>query len=130
MLRPSVVYGTASSNFATWVLGELRDGNEVDIVDDQVSRPTYAPDLARACLLIAEDGLTGLYHATGPESLSRYEFTTTLAEAYDLDVDLVSPIDSAELGQSAQRPEDSSLESTRLYETIGYRFREPSAAFR
>jgi dTDP-4-dehydrorhamnose reductase len=129
VLRPSVIYGLANANFVTWVLGELRDGNDIGIVDDQVSRPTYAPDLASACLAIARQKITGLYHATGPESLSRYEFTIRLAEVYGFDTKLVSPISTEELGQTAPRPTDSSLDSNRLYDVIDTEFRTPTAAF-
>jgi dTDP-4-dehydrorhamnose reductase len=129
ILRPSVIYGLASENFVTWVLGELQAGNEVTIVDDQVSTPTYAPDLARACLTVATDGITGLYHAAGPESLSRYKFTVKLAEAGGFETDLVSPISTEEFGQKASRPADSSLDSTALYSAIGNRFKRPSQAF-
>lgn len=129
VLRPSVIYGLGSSNFVTWVLGELRGGNDVGIVDDQTSAPTYAPDLARACVDVVSERHTGLYHATGSESLSRYEFTLALAEAYGFDTDLVDPITSEELGQAAPRPTDCTLDSGRLYETLGYEFRGPSEAF-
>jgi dTDP-4-dehydrorhamnose reductase len=129
IIRTSVVYGLASDNFLTWVLGELEAGNEVDIVDDQVSRPTYAPDLARACTDICEDGITGLYHATGPKSVSRYQFTTTLTESLDMDPSLVSAITTEELGQEAPRPADSSLDSSSLYDEIDAEFQSPSKAF-
>ena len=129
VLRPSVVYGLASDNFVTWALGELSDGNELTIVDDQISAPTYAPDLAAACLDVGEAGETGLYHATGPESVSRYEFTVALADGYGFDSDLVTSITTEEFGQDAPRPTDSTLDSTALYETIGARFRAPSEAF-
>jgi dTDP-4-dehydrorhamnose reductase len=129
ILRPSVVYGLASDNFVTWVLGELKDGNEVNIVDDQTSTPTFAPDLAKACLDVGEQAITGLYHATGPESVSRYEFTLTLAEVYELETELIEPITTEELGQEADRPEDSTLDSSYLYEAIDYEFRRPEAVF-
>lgn len=129
VLRPAVIYGLASSNFLTWVLGELRAGNEVSIVDDQVSTPTFARDIARACLAVGEQELTGLYHATGPNSCSRYEFVQTLVEAFDLDASLVNPITTEELGQEASRPSDGSLDSTRLYEAIGYQFTPLRDAF-
>ena len=129
ILRPSVIYGLASPNFVTWVLGELRDGEEVGIVDDQTSAPTYAVDLAHACLEVYQNELTGLYHATGPQSVSRYEFTETLAQVYGFDTDLVQPISTEELGQDAPRPEDSTLDSSRLYESIEYRFSSPEDAF-
>lgn len=129
VLRGSVIYGLASDNFLTWVLGELDDGNDVDIVDDQVSRPTYAPDLARSCVDIGDQAITGLYHAAGPRSLSRYEFTTLLADRMGLDRSLVSPITTEALGQDAPRPADSSLDATRLYDAIGSEFTAPEAAF-
>lgn len=129
VLRPSVIYGLASDNFTTWVLGELRDGEEVGIVDDQTSAPTYASDLAHTCLEVFQQNLTGLYHATGPSSVSRYAFTETLAEVYGFDTDLVQPISTEELGQEAPRPEDSTLDSTRLYDSIDYAFKSPEDAF-
>jgi dTDP-4-dehydrorhamnose reductase len=129
VLRTSVVYGTANQNFVSWVLSELQEGNEIGIVDDQTSTPTYAPDLARACVDIVENGVSGLYHATGPTSISRYEFTRYLAEAFGCDVDLVDPISTDELGQEAPRPTDGSLDSTRLYETLDWEFTQPKEAF-
>ena len=129
VLRPSVIYGLTSDNFVKWALAELDAGNELDIVDDQVSTPTYAPDLADACLEIADRELTGLYHAAGPESLSRYEFTTTLAKVCGYDPALVSPISTEAFGQEAPRPADSSLDSSRLYEALDYTFTRPRQAF-
>jgi dTDP-4-dehydrorhamnose reductase len=130
ILRPSVIYGLAHANFITWALGELREGKNLTIVDDQTSAPTYAPDLARACLGIVENKLTGVYHATGPRSVSRYELTTTLADVYGFDSELVTPISTEEFGQEASRPTDSTLDSSRLYDAINYRFRGPEEAFR
>jgi dTDP-4-dehydrorhamnose reductase len=129
VLRPSVVYGLASDNFVTWALGELQSGNELRIVDDQVSCPTSAADLARAAVSVATREMCGVYHAAGPESVSRYEFTVTLADRLGYDTDLVTPIDSEELGQDAPRPADSSLTSERLYDAIDYRFRQPAEVF-
>jgi len=129
VLRPSVIYGLASGNFVTWALEELKEGNELTIVDDQTSAPTYAPDLARACIAVAERGLTGLYHATGPSSVNRYEFTKTLAKECDFDPELVKPISTEKLGQKAPRPEDSTLDSSQLYEDIEFSFKAPEEAF-
>lgn len=129
ILRPSVIYGLVSENFVTWALRELKKGNELTIVDDQISVPTYALDLAKACLQVPESELTGLYHAAGPQSINRYEFTEELAEVYNFDTELVKPISTKELGQEAPRPEDSTLDSSRLYEAISYDFKRPHDAF-
>jgi len=129
ILRTSVVYGLANENFITWALSELEAGNEIQIVDDQVSTTTYAPDLARACLEITGGCHTGLYHAAVPVAQSRFGFTRKLADVWGYDPELVTPITTEEFGQDAPRPTDGSLDSTSLYETIDYRFREPATAF-
>jgi dTDP-4-dehydrorhamnose reductase len=61
--------------------------------------------------------------------VSRYAFTETLADVYEFDTDLVQPISTEELGQDAPRPEDSTLDSTRLYDSIDYAFKSPEDAF-
>jgi dTDP-4-dehydrorhamnose reductase len=129
VLRSSVVYGQASDNFVTWALGELEVGEQVGVVDDQTSSPTYAPDLARAAIDVAEGTLTGTYHAAGPTPMTRYEFTVALAETFGHDPSAITPITTAELGQDAPRPTDSSLDSTRLYDRLGDGFREPHEGF-
>jgi dTDP-4-dehydrorhamnose reductase len=129
VLRPSVIYGLAKPNFVTWALSELRDGESIGIVDDQISTPTYAPDLARACVEVVENDVTGVYHSAGTVSLSRYEFTLRLAEVYGYDTDLVDPITTEELGQEAPRPTDGSLDSSRLYDKLGWKFNAPKDAF-
>lgn len=118
-----------SDNFATWALGELGVGNEIGIVDNQVSTQTYAPDLASACIEILDYELTGLYHSTGPESVSRFEFTRTMADEYGISPDLVSPVSWEELGQEAPRPRDSSLDSSRLSTELGFEFSPLRTAF-
>jgi len=129
VLRTSVVYGLAKPNFMTWVVQQLRESKPVGIVDDQVSTPTYAPDLAEACVKIVESATAGIYHATGPESLSRYEFTLRLADVWGFDMTLIDPISTEELGQYALRPSDGSLDSSRLYELMDSEFTPPDAAF-
>lgn len=129
VLRSSVVYGLTSPNFLTWVRDELAAGNRIGIVDDQRSSPTYAPDLARACIQTGTEGLTGVYHAAGPESLTRYEFTHRFVTAFGFDEALVDPITTEELGQEAPRPRDSSLDSSRLVEELGVSFQSPGEAF-
>jgi dTDP-4-dehydrorhamnose reductase len=128
VLRTSVLYGVASDNFLTWALNRLRENGEVSIVDDQTGTPTYAPDIAEACFRMVRQGDTGLFHAAGPKSLTRYEFTRRIAEAYGYPPEAVKPVSTETIDQIAPRPRDSSLDSTQLYETIDYTFRDPGTA--
>jgi len=130
ILRSSVIYGLRSRNFVMWALGELEEGNEIRIITDQFSTPTYAPDLARACVEAASDGLSGVYHAAGPERTSRYEFTVLIAEVFGYDPDLVMPITKDQLDEPAYRPEDCSLDSTELQDACDVRLRPPGEALK
>lgn len=53
--------------------------------------PLFVNDLTDMVLLAAERGLKGLYHVTGSEILSKYDFGVTLAKEFGLDPSLISP---------------------------------------
>lgn len=128
ILRTSVVYASEGDNFATWLLDGLSDGDGVDVVDDQVNTPTFARDVASACVDVAESGLTGVYHGAGPERISRYDFALELAEAFGHDPGLIRPTISDTLDLTADRPMDSSLDSSQLQDSIDTDFLTPSEA--
>ena len=129
ILRTSVVYSVAPANFVMWALSELEMGHEISIVNDQVSTPTFATDLALASIEILERRLKGIFHAAGPKSMSRYAFTRLLADTFGYNPMLVRPISTAELKQNASRPPDGSLDSVALYDRLGWPFSGPQEAF-
>ncbi len=124
ILRTSVVYGfhPAKKNFVLWLLDELRAGRKVKIVDDQLSTPTYAGDLAAAMLKLAEKKEGGLFHAAGPTCLSRYDFALRIAKVFGLDAKLISPAKTSDLKQQAARPANGCLISKPLEKTTGLHF--------
>jgi len=106
--RTIIVYGVghqlSRGNIVFWVKQMLTDGKEITIVDDQFRSPTLAEDLANGCLLIAEKGAGGIYHLSGPESLSIYELACTVANFYGLHKGLIKPVKTGEFSQPAKRP--------------------------
>ncbi len=51
--RVSVLYGWHTNfNFVTWVINELKAGNQINIVTDEYNSPTYADNAAEAILNI------------------------------------------------------------------------------
>ena len=108
--RTSVLYGWHEKlNFVTWVIEQLKHKNKINIVTDQYTSPTFADNLAKVLLEIAEKDIQGLYHITGSERINRYDFALKIADRFDLDKSLITPISSEELNQKAERPKDSSL---------------------
>jgi dTDP-4-dehydrorhamnose reductase len=74
------------------------------VVDDQVRSPTWSVDLAEGCLRIAERGAEGIYHLSGPDTMSILQLVTKVAEHAGLDASLIDVVSSESLGQPAKRP--------------------------
>ena len=107
IVRAMVLYGIGfgvKMNFALWLLRELSEGRTVRVVDDQLGNPTLADDLAYALVKIIELDRTGLYHIAGPDLASRYEFARALADVFEFDQAMVTPIKTTSLKQPAHRP--------------------------
>lgn len=64
ILRTSWVFGWGN-NFVRSIVGAAGKLDELQVVDDQRGRPTYAPDLAEGVLALIDAGAEGLYNLTG-----------------------------------------------------------------
>lgn len=112
VLRASVLYGRhpTKQDFVTWIINKLNKGQEISVVDDHFNTPTLAENLARMALEVGSRGLQGIYHTSGCERISRYDFARKIAEVFRLDASLINPVKMGELkAWIAKRPRDSSL---------------------
>ena len=112
IVRTQVLYGVAPQvrpNFVAFVLDRLGGEGELRIVDDQRGTPTLADDLARGIARIIQLRKQGIYHISGRESISRYDFATKIAQQFGEDPQRIKPIKTSELNQKAPRPPDSSF---------------------
>ena len=98
------VPGLSRSNIILWARGALQRGERIRVVDDQVRSPTWSVDLAEGCLRIAERGAEGIYHLSGPDTMSILELVTQVAQHAGLDASLIDVVSSESLGQPAKRP--------------------------
>ena len=107
-----MLYGWHSRklNFATWVIDSLGNGKRISVAEDHYNSPTLADNLAEMILGIAKMDVTGVYHTAGSERISRYKFALKIAEAFNLDRTLVTPVRMKDIKVwIARRPADSSL---------------------
>lgn len=116
IVRTTVVYGRdpGAKNFLYSLRRNLTAGNQMRVPLDQVSTPTYNRDLAKASTLLVRGGHTGIFHVSGPDILSRYDFAVRSAVMMGLDARLVVGVPTADLGQRAQRPLNAGLLTERL----------------
>jgi dTDP-4-dehydrorhamnose reductase len=115
-VRTTWVYGPErqGKNFAYQLAKTLGDGRPLVCPSDQVSNPSYGPDVARTVLALAEAGRSGLVHVAGPDWIDRVQFARTLALGLGRDPALVVAKTTAELGQPAARPLKGGLRTSRL----------------
>ena len=118
--RVSVLYGWHKrANFTTWVIDQLRQKNEINIVTDQINSPTLADNAAEAMFEIARQDKNGIFHTAGNDAINRYDFTRKIADAFDLDDSLINPTTSEKFVQKAPRPRDSSLNVNKVEKELG-----------
>jgi dTDP-4-dehydrorhamnose reductase len=105
-------------SFVDKVLAQARRGQPLRVVDDQVTAPTWARDVAAALARLVPrwtvgDAPPGVFHVTNAGACSWYEFARAALELAGVRAD-VTPIPSATLGAAAPRPAYSLLANTRL----------------
>jgi dTDP-4-dehydrorhamnose reductase len=124
ILRTNVLYGFARNSrpdFVRWVINSLTKKERIRIVKDQINNPTFIDDLVQAINKIIEFKRTGIYNIGGKEFLSRLEFTNRIADYFKLDRNLITPITTEELNQSARRPLKSGLWTLKAETELGYK---------
>lgn len=132
--RPALVFGmpdtTGRSNIVLWVVEKLSKGEPIMVVTDQWRTPTYAPDFAAGLEKLIRFGKSGIYHMTGREYLSVFDFAHLIARTFDLDASLIHPTDASQFTQPAKRPPRTGLLILKAETELGYRPRPLESALR
>jgi len=117
--RTAVLYGWNrwKLNFVTWIIDQLKRNTQLSIVTDQINSPTYVENLAEIILKLVDKNAKGIYHTAGDCALSRYEIALETADCFNLNRDLIQP--TTDLIQNALRPENASLDISKLKSIIG-----------
>jgi len=121
--RTQVLYGFARDvrlNFATWVISRLSQKKPIRVVADQIGNPTYAGDVSVSLLKLIQNREYGLFHISGSETASRYDFAQKVAEVFKLDKNLIERIMSSGLQQKAPRPMISTFVIDKLVNRINW----------
>ncbi len=117
--RTAVLYGwyPYRQNFITWILNNLENGNQINIITDQINSQTLANNLAEILLHLIDYNKSEIIHTTGDCALSRYEIAVKCAEIFNFSQKLIHPIDFFK--QKAIRPKNASLNISKLKKILG-----------
>jgi dTDP-4-dehydrorhamnose reductase len=77
-------------------------------------------DLAEGCLLIAEKAATGIYHLSGPDTMSILELVQHVAAHGGYDATLIDRVSSDTLGQPAKRPPITGFDISKAQKDLGF----------
>lgn len=124
VIRTSWVFGGEGKNFVSKLLQLLFTQKEIRLVNDQWSRPTYAPDLADAILKLKDE--SGLYQFANQGVASKYDFGLKMwQEAKDLGFPVVtqsvSPVSAASFATAAKRPIYTPFDTTKIEKQLPIR---------
>lgn len=125
ILRPVVIFGydKNSQNYFMQMLS-LRDiPKPREVPYDQISNPTEVGLLARSTISALEQGLEGVYVATGPESMNRLTFSQMIADKIGFSRELLFGMSTHDLMKKypgmAPRPLNNGTNSSKFYHDLG-----------
>lgn len=128
ILRVASVYSAYGTNIFTKLIAAIETKDELRMVTDQTGSPTYAPDIAKAIITIAETILSGradvygTYHLAGDTPMTRHQFAQDVMAAYaphTARLPTLYPAVSSDFLGFAPRPAYSVLDSSKLTSIFG-----------
>jgi dTDP-4-dehydrorhamnose reductase len=119
ILRTSWVYASHGNNFVKTMLRLMAEKPELGVIDDQIGSPTWAKDLAKACIYAIKNQVSGVHHWTDNGVASWYDFAVAI-QSLALEKGLlthaipIKPIPSSAYPTPAKRPHYSVLDKSTL----------------
>lgn len=118
VIRTSWVFGIANNNFNKQVIAWSQSKNELFIVDDQISSPTYSRDLAYFTWKLLQTKKYGLYHFSNAGEASKYDQAKYVLDKIGWKGNL-KRAKTNDFILKAKRAEYTKLDSNKLEKLIG-----------
>ena len=120
IFRVSVPYEFSENknNFFMWAYNNLINEKNIQVVDDQISNPTYIPTFAEVVFKSIVMDLEGLFHYGSCDSISRYEFALIISKVFNCPLTKIRKINTLDLLQKAKRPINSTLNTSKIEEIL------------
>lgn len=134
IIRPVLIFGNTlsgtRSNLVLWAKKSLEEKKAIQVTDDHFRTATYVEDLAELCLNAAQNPHPGIFHAAGNNYMSVYEMTMEVAAHFNLNKNLISPVNASQLNASGNRPPCTHFHSHKAQAIFGFKSRNFSEALK
>lgn len=106
---------------ARFFLEQLKNNQPIKAIEDQQISPTLVDDIAAALQIICQKKKEGLYHVASSTQISPLNFAKLIADTFNLDSSLISPISFDEYNsrKKAKLLKNSALSSEEFVKTFG-----------
>ena len=118
IIRTSWLFGIGGNNFNKQIINWSKLRDSLNIVDDQVSAPTYSVDLAEFSWKLIQIEKYGLYHITNSGEASKYDQAKYVLEKIGWEGKL-NRAKTVDFNLPAKRPEYSKLSSEKVEKLLG-----------
>ena len=102
--RTSWLYARGGSNFVTKIMAAADKHGSLRVVTDEVSAPTFAPDLAKAISQLIHTRHYGIYHFSNSGICSRYDWACKILDLSGRGQVPVEPITTDQWKRAAPPP--------------------------
>ncbi|MGI6209270.1 MAG: dTDP-4-dehydrorhamnose reductase, partial [Anaerolineae bacterium] len=123
IVRIAWLFGPGGNNFPAKMLSLARERGQLSVVTDEVSTPTYAPDLAEAVAALVRTGRFGTYHLVNEGICSRHEFARATLDLAGLQSVPVRPMLLKDFVRASTPPPYAPLRNFAAAEGVGIRLR-------
>jgi dTDP-4-dehydrorhamnose reductase len=117
IVRLSFPYGYPNDikpDFVQKIIGLLRDGGEVPLIEDETITPTFIDDIVYGLEFLLQKQANGIYHLTGASYEDPYEIGKKIMKQFSFST-LIKPITREEVYKGrAARPFQSIMENAKI----------------
>lgn len=119
-IRTQWLYDSRGKNFFLTMLRLFGERDRLNVVNDQTGAPTFAYDLARAIVKIADeyDGQDGIYQYSNSGECTWYDFAMSIAQMANAKTE-IKPVSTSQYPTPARRPHYSTLSKAKIINTFG-----------
>ena len=116
IFRTSWVTGQGSQNFLYKLRSWVKEKEVLQIVNDEVSVPTFTFDIVKVTIEAIEKGVRGLYHLTNTGWCSRYELAKEFFKEEQITIE---PVSSVTFKVVVKRPVYSKMCNEKISKDLG-----------
>lgn len=115
-------HSTPALSFAESILDKLKKGEPFQGFADAIFTPLYLPTLLETIMELVFKPAEGVFHTTGCEALSKYEFAKKIAQIFHCEEARIQKSSIRSISQKIAYPKNTSLDNSKTLKLLNKKF--------